>query len=47
MQDKIRYYSTAGKAPVVEFYEALFLGQPPDGGLYMPTRIPRMDPAEI
>ncbi len=47
MQDKIRYYSTAGKAPVVDFPEVLFRGQPPDGGLYMPTRIPRMDPAEI
>lgn len=47
MQDKIRYYSTGGKAPVVEFSEALFQGQPPDGGLYMPTRIPRMDPEEI
>jgi threonine synthase len=47
MQERIRYYSTAGKAPVVDFAEALFQGQPPDGGLYMPTRIPRMDPAEI
>ena len=47
MQDKIRYYSTAGKAPVVDFPEVLFRGQPPDGGLYMPTRIPRMDLAEI
>jgi threonine synthase len=47
MQDKIRYYSTAGKAPVVDFPEVLFRGQPPDGGLYLPTRIPRMDLAEI
>jgi threonine synthase len=47
MQDRIRYYSTAGKAPVVDFAEALFQGQPPDGGLYMPTRIPRMAPGEI
>ncbi len=47
MADKIRYYSTAGKAPVVDFAEALFLGQPPDGGLYMPTRIPKMAPEEI
>ncbi len=47
MQDKIRYYSTAGRAPVVDFPEALFQGQPPDGGLYMPTRIPGMDPEEI
>lgn len=47
MTHKIRYYSTAGKAPVVDFPVALFQGQPPDGGLYMPTRIPRMDPEEI
>ncbi len=47
MAERIRYYSTAGKAPVVTFPEALFQGQPPDGGLYMPTRIPRMEPGEI
>jgi threonine synthase len=45
--EKIRYRSTAGKAPLREFPEALFEGQPPDGGLYMPTRIPTMDPGEL
>lgn len=38
--DPIRYYSTNGRSPLVTFKEALFQGQPPDGGLYMPTRIP-------
>jgi len=47
MSEKIRYYSTAGQAPVRSFPEVLFEGQPPDGGLYMPTRIPAMDPGEI
>ena len=42
MSERILYYSTAGKAPLVDFREALFQGQPPDGGLYMPARIPRM-----
>ena len=47
MEDPIRYYSTMGKAPLAAFRQALFQGQPPDGGLYMPSRIPRMDPSEI
>ncbi len=45
--DQIRYYSTAGKAPLVSFTEALFQGQAPDGGLYMPERIPRWTRKEI
>ncbi len=47
MGEKIRYYSTSGHAPVVDFREALFRGQPPDGGLYMPTRIPKLSPERI
>lgn len=45
--EPIKYYSTAGKAPVVSFKEAIFTGQPPDGGLYMPTRIPRFTEEEL
>jgi len=45
--EKIRYYSTAGKAPLRAFPEVLFEGQPSDGGLYMPTRIPVLDPDEL
>lgn len=45
--EPIRYYSTAGQAPLATFREALFQAQPPDGGLYMPTRIPRLSRDEI
>jgi len=47
MTERIQYYSTTGGAPLADFREALFQGQPPDGGLYMPTRIPRLTPDEI
>jgi threonine synthase len=47
MREGILYTSTSGKAPAVNFREALFRGQPPDGGLYMPTRIPTLDLDEI
>jgi len=48
VNEKIRYYSTAGRgAPLREFPQALFEGQPPDGGLYMPTRIPGINPDEL
>ena len=33
-------FSTRRQAPVVTFREALFAGQAPDGGLYMPTDFP-------
>jgi threonine synthase len=45
--EPIRYYSTGGKAPAVSFREAIFTGQPPDGGLYMPTEIPRLSLGEL
>ncbi len=45
--EPVRYYSTNDASPVVGFREALFQGQPPDGGLYMPTRIPTLSPDEI
>lgn len=45
--EPIRYYSTDGQCPLVSFREALFQGQPPDGGLYMPTQIPRFPLDEI
>lgn len=40
------FVSTRGAAPAVRLAEALRLGLAPDGGLYVPTEIPRMDPAE-
>jgi threonine synthase len=44
---RILYYSTAGKAPLLSFRDVLFQGQAPDGGLYMPTEIPRISLDEI
>lgn len=35
-------YSTRRQAPMVTFREALFAGQAPDGGLYMPTAFPTL-----
>ncbi len=45
--EKIMYYSTTGKSPLVDRKTAIVQGQPPDGGLYCPTRIPRFEPGEI
>ena len=39
----LQFYSTNGEAPNVDIKEALLRGQAPDGGLYMPEQIPRMD----
>lgn len=47
IMEPIRYYSTNGQAPLVSFRVALFQGQPPDGGLYMPSRIPVFSLDEI
>jgi threonine synthase len=41
------YYSTNGRSPLVSFREALFKGQPVDGGLYMPSRIPRLSAEQL
>ncbi|OFY57444.1 MAG: threonine synthase [Bacteroidetes bacterium RBG_19FT_COMBO_42_10] len=41
------YYSTNLKAPEVSFREALLKGLPPDGGLYMPSYIPKITREEL
>lgn len=42
----MRYRSTSGQSSPVDFETALFQGLAPDGGLYMPERIPELpDPA--
>ncbi len=41
------YYSTNLKSPVVSFKEALLKGLAPDGGLYMPERIPTLSTNEL
>jgi threonine synthase len=45
--DTLLYRSTNRLSPTVSFREALLTGQPPDYGLYMPTRIPRLAPSLI
>ncbi len=43
----IAYYSTNLKSPEVSFGDALLKGQAPDKGLYMPNKIPLLDPARL
>ena len=43
----IKYYSTNLKSPQVRFKNALLEGLAPDGGLYMPEHLPRIDRKEI
>ncbi len=50
--DKITYKSTNRELPSgfrenLSFREALFMGQAPDRGLFMPSNIPEMSPEEI
>lgn len=41
------YRSTKGGAPPVSLREALFRGLAPDGGLYLPSRLPILDQNEL
>ncbi|MEP6898891.1 MAG: threonine synthase [Rhodanobacter sp.] len=43
--DTLRYRSTRSVAPSVAISEAIAAGLAPDGGLYVPEALPRMDPA--
>ncbi|AJE45950.1 threonine synthase [Celeribacter indicus] len=43
----MRYISTRGDAPVLNFEEAMLTGLASDGGLYVPETIPTMSAAEI
>ena len=43
----MKYQSTRGTAPVLEFEEVLLAGLARDGGLYLPDSWPRLDAAEI
>jgi len=45
--EKIRFVSTSGSPERVTFKEALFRGQAPDKGLYMPVPIPKLPPETI
>jgi threonine synthase len=39
----VRYISTRGKSPAQSFEEVLLTGLAPDGGLYIPETVPRVD----
>jgi threonine synthase len=43
----MKYVSTRGKAPVLNFEEAMLTGLARDGGLYLPETIPVFDAAQI
>ena len=43
----MRYVSTRGAAPAVGLAEAIVAGLAPDGGLYVPDEMPRIDPAPL
>jgi threonine synthase len=43
----MRYISTRGQAPVLNFEEAMLTGLASDGGLYVPETIPTLSEAEI
>jgi len=42
---ELKFVSSRGGAPAVSLSEAIATGLAPDGGLYMPTRLPAVDPA--
>ena len=43
----MRYISTRGKAPALNFEEVLLTGLAPDGGLYVPEKLPKYSREEI
>ena len=43
----MKYESTRGKAPVLEFGDVLLAGLAADGGLYVPTEFPRLTSADL
>ena len=42
---ELAYVSTRGAAPPKSFADVLLAGLAPDGGLYVPERVPALDPA--
>jgi threonine synthase len=44
---ELRFASSRGSAPAVTLSDAIRQGLAPDGGLYLPTRLPTVDPASM
>lgn len=47
MSGALRYLSTRGRAPAATLSEAIAAGLAPDGGLYVPERLPTLTPADF
>lgn len=47
MTQSTRYLSTRGDSPAVGLAAAIAAGLAPDGGLYVPEALPRLDPADF
>ncbi|HKR75574.1 MAG TPA: threonine synthase [Rhodanobacter sp.] len=47
MSDALRYLSTRSRAPAATLSEAIAAGLALDGGLYVPERLPTLDPADF
>ena len=45
MSNPLRYHSTRSASPTVSISQAIAAGLAPDGGLYVPESLPRLDPA--
>ena len=43
----MKYVSTRGQAPALEFCDILLGGLAPDGGLYLPEAYPQVSRAEL
>jgi threonine synthase len=45
MSESLRYISTRGRSPTVPISQAIAAGLAPDGGLYVPEKLPKLDPS--
>ena len=43
----MRYVSTRGEAPALDFVEVMLAGLPRDGGLYVPESWPQLDAGTV
>ena len=43
----MKYQSTRGEAPILEFGDVLLAGLAVDGGLYMPVELPKIGRADL